>query len=205
MARKKLIHAAAVLLLMTLQSKAQDFYPIWEKGQVPGTNGIIVKDSVVDERIWQVAVPGIYALPATKAENTGTSVLICPGGGYQRASYVYNGFNFAKWFNTLGINVFVLIYRQPHQRNLVNGADAPVQDAQRAMKYIRANAAKWNLDTRKLGVMGISAGGHLASMLSTLRKDLSAINEAGDTDSYRPDFAVLLSPVITMGDRKSVV
>lgn len=178
---------------------AQDFFPIWEKNKVPNVNNIPVQDSVVDERIWQVAVPGIYAFPATKAENTGTAILICPGGGYQRASYVYNGFNLAKWFNTLGINVFVLIYRQPHQRNLVERAIAPLQDAQRAMKYIRANAARWDLKTDKIGVMGVSAGGHLAAMLSTQRNDVARVDDRLDTILFKPDFAVLLSPVITMG------
>lgn len=180
-------------------ANAQEFYPIWQNGKVPGTNKIVIQDSVVNERIWQVATPGLYAFPATKAENTGTTVLICPGGGYARASYVYNGFNFAKWFNSLGINVFVLIYRQPHQRNLTDRANAPVQDAQRAMKFIRAHAAQWNLKTDKIGVMGISAGGHLASSLSTQKKDVTMVKDVLDTFQFRPDFAVLLSPVITMG------
>lgn len=189
-----------LLALMSGETAAQKFFPIWEPGAIPGLNNIPVKDSIVDERIWQVATPGIYAFFATKAENTGTSVLICPGGGYQRASFVYNGFNFANWFNTLGINVFVLIYRQPHQRNLLNGAEAPTQDAQRAIQFIRANAAKWQLDSQKIGVMGISAGGHVAAMLSTQLKDLSTPKDGLDTNSFRPDFAILLSPVITMGE-----
>ncbi|GAB3015894.1 hypothetical protein GCM10027051_19950 [Niabella terrae] len=185
-----------VLLCLTQPATAQTFYPIWENA-IPDQNGIAVTDSVVNERIWQVATPGIYAFEATRAENTGTAVMICPGGGYQRASYVYNGFNFARWFNTLGINVYVLIYRQPHQRNLVDGAKAPLQDAQQAMAFIRSHAADWNLKDGKIGVMGISAGGHLAAMLSAMQQDIRGGH--GISQSFRPDFAVLLSPVITMG------
>lgn len=185
-------------LLVFIRVSAQEFLPIWEKGKVPNQK-YAIPDSIADERAWKVGVPGIYAFPANKAENTGTCILICPGGGYQRASYVYNGFNFARWFNTLGINVFVLVYRLPHQANLKEPAVAPLQDAQRAIKYIRANASAWNIDTARLGVMGISAGGHLAAMLSTNSTDVSKVNDELDMVNYRPGFSVLLSPVITMG------
>jgi len=205
MAYKKIIvHVRFVFSVMAVcigmcRARAQEFFPIYEQGKVPNVNKLTVKDSVVNERIWKVAAPGIYALPATQAENTGTSILICPGGGYERASYVYNGFNFAKWYNTLGINVFVLIYRMPHQANLIDGAEAPIEDAQRAMQYIRANAEQWHLDKNKIGVMGISAGGHVASMLSTRQTDVTQTKDAISLQAFRPDFSVLLSPVTTMG------
>lgn len=188
----------SLLLMVSAKISAQEFMPIWEKGKLPN-HKFTIQDSIAGERAWKVGTPGIYVFPANKAENTGTSILICPGGGYQRASFVYNGFNFARWFNTLGINVFVLIYRLPHQSNLKEPAIAPLQDAQRAIKFIRANALKWQLDTSKLGVMGISAGGHLAAMLSTWASDVSKVKDGWDTLNYRPDFSVLLSPVITMG------
>lgn len=107
----------------------------------------------------------MYVLLANKAENTGTAVLICPGGGYERLSHIYNGLNFARWYNTLGINVFVLINRLPHQIGLINRQLAPVQDAQRAMRYIQANASKWGIKSDKVGVMGVSASGHVAATL----------------------------------------
>ncbi len=188
----------SLLLTVPGEVTAQEFLPIWEKGKIPSQK-YTIPDSIADERAWKVGTPGIYVFPANKAENTGTSILICPGGGYQRASYVYNGFNFARWFNTLGINVFVLVYRLPHQANLKEASIAPLQDAQRAMRYIRSNASRWNLETSKLGVMGISAGGHLAAMLCTQTNDMSKMNDRYDTLNYRPDFSVLLSPVITMG------
>jgi acetyl esterase/lipase len=142
----------------------------------------------------------MYAFIVPKAENTGTAVLICPGGGYERVSHVYNGFNLARWYNIMGINAFVLIYRLPHQADLQQRQVAPLQDAQRAIRLIRNNATQWDLQRDKIGVMGISAGGHVASTLGTHPEDVSSIKDAYDTVSYRPDFMVLLSPVISMGE-----
>jgi acetyl esterase/lipase len=197
MPRKKLIIALCLLYCSNIQ--AQEFIPLWPEGKKPNSNGKKVTDSLFNERIWQVATPGIYAFPVPAAVNNGTTVLICPGGGYERLSHIYNGFTFAKWFNSLGINVFVLIYRLPNQPDLQQRQLAPLQDAQRAIRVIRNNAAKWSLKTDKIGVMGISAGGHVASTLGTHFNDMSSTKDALDTVSYRPDFMVLLSPVITMG------
>jgi acetyl esterase/lipase len=188
-----------MLLFSCTAVQAQQFIPLWPEGKKPNNNGKRVTDSIFNERIWRVATPGIYAFMVPKSDNNGTSILICPGGGYERVSYIYNGFTFAKWFNTIGINVFVLIYRLPNQTDLQQGELAPLQDAQRAMRLIRANAMQWNLRTDRIGVMGISAGGHVASILGTHSNDESAIKDSLDNFSYRPDFMVLLSPVITMG------
>lgn len=195
---KKLV---LILFVITWSSRAiaQQFIPLWPEGKKPNSNGQVVKDSLYNERIWKVGVPGIYAFTVGKSENKGSAVLICPGGGYERLSHLYNGFNFARWFNTLGINAFVLIYRLPHQQDLQQRQLAPLQDAQRAMKLIRANVRQWNLQPDKIGVMGVSAGGHVASTLGTHLQDVSAIKDSLDKTNYRPDFMVLLSPVITMG------
>lgn len=196
---KKIGILLGIILHCVHTTEAQDFYPLWPVGKKPNANGIEITDSIYNERIWRVATPGIYALPATKSENTGTAVLICPGGGYERLSYIYNGFNFARWYNTLGINVFVLINRLPHQADLINKQMAAIQDAQRAIRFIRANAVKWNLKTDKIGTMGISAGGHVAAMLGTSTQDISAVKDSLDKVDFKPNFMVLLSPVITMG------
>jgi len=192
-----------ILLLIGLfcagVATAQQFIPLWPEGKKPNSNGKLITDSIFNERAWRVANPGIYAFPVPKSDNNGTSVLICPGGGYERVSYIYNGFNFAKWFNSLGINVFILVYRLPDQPDLKQRELAGLQDAQRAIRLIRANAVQWNLKTDKIGVMGISAGGHVASTLGTHSRDESAIKDSLDNYSYRPDFMILLSPVITMG------
>lgn len=201
---KKIGILLGIILHCVYAMEAQDFYPIWPVGKKPNANGIAITDSIYNERIWRVATPGIYALPASKAENTGTAVLICPGGGYERLSYIYNGLNFARWYNTLGINVFVLINRLPHQADLINKQTAAIQDAQRAIRFIRANAAKWNLKTDKIGTMGISAGGHVAAMLGTSTQDMSAVKDSLDKVDFKPNFMVLLSPVITMGTEAHV-
>ncbi|NCU02865.1 MAG: alpha/beta hydrolase [Chitinophagaceae bacterium] len=188
-----------LFILLAASTQAQEFVPLWPAGKKPNSNGKTITDSIYNERIWRVATPGIYCFVVPKAENNGTAVLIVPGGGYERLSHLYSGFNLAKWYNTIGVNAFVLIHRLPHQQDLLNKQLVPVQDAQRAMRIIRANAAQWNIKTDKIGIMGISAGGHVASTLGTHAKDESAINDSFTTLSYRPDFMVLLSPVITMG------
>jgi acetyl esterase/lipase len=190
---------SVLLLAVVLKTQAQEFIPLWPKDKKPNFNGIVVTDTIYNERIWRVGNPGIYVFRVNKDENKGSAILICPGGGYERLSYLYNGFNFAKWFNTLGINVFVLINRLPHQADLKQRDIAPLQDAQRAMRIIRSNAAMWGIQKNKIGVMGVSAGGHVASSLGIHEDDVSSIGDAMDTLSFRPDFMVLLSPVITMG------
>lgn len=188
-----------IAIWCNVPSGAQEFIPLWPEGKKPNSNGQVIKDSLYNERILSVGTPGIYSFTVAKSENKGTTVLICPGGGYERLSHLYNGFNFAKWFNTLGINAFVLIYRLPHQQDLRQRQLAPLQDAQRAIRLIRTNASKWGINPDKLGVMGVSAGGHVASTLGTHFEDVSSIKDSLDKISYRPDFMILLSPVITMG------
>ncbi len=186
-------------ILLSVFSKAQEFVPLWQSGKKPNCNDKKITDSIYNERIWRVATPGIYCFVVPKADNNGTAVLIVPGGGYERLSHLYSGFNLAKWYNTIGVNAFVLIHRLPHQQDLINKQLAPVQDAQRALRIIRANAAQWNINIDKVGVMGISAGGHVASTLGTHVKDEAIVNDTLDQYSYRPNFMVLLSPVVTMG------
>src|SRR5688572_24929721 len=178
---------------------SQEFIPLWPDGNKPNANGKKITDSLFNERIWRGATPRIHPFVVPKSENKGTAVLICPGGGYERLSHLYNGFNLAKWYNSIGINAFVLIYRLPHQQDLQQRQLAPLQDAQRAMRLIRANASKWNIKSDKIGVMGVSAGGHVASTLGTHFEDVSSVNDYLDTFSYRSNFMILLSPVISMG------
>ena len=193
---KKLVVLAFLIIAQHLH--AQQFMPIWPEGKKPNANGKVVKDSI-SNRVWQVGTPGVYAFVVQKEENAGTAVLICPGGGYERLAYLQSGYTLAKWYNTHGISAFVLNYRLPNQIDLVNRKIAPLQDAQRAMKFIRANADQWFTQRDKIGVMGISAGGHLASWLGESEEDFSLIKDALDTVNYHPDFMVLLSPVISLG------
>ncbi len=186
-------------IFLGLVAGAQSFISLWPDGKKPNFNGHAVTDTLYNDRIWRVGTPGMYSFLVPKQENKGTAVLICPGGGYERLSHLYNGFNLAHWFNANGINAFVLIYRLPHQQDLINRELAPLQDAQRAMRIIRANAAAWGIDSSKVGIMGTSAGGHVASTLGTHPEDVASVHDSLDQLPFRPDFMILLSPVITMG------
>jgi len=128
----------------------------------------------------------------------GTAVVICPGGGYQLLAVDHEGRQIAEWFNSLGVSAFVWEYRH---RKRGYGHPAPLQDAQRAVRTIRARAVEWNIRPNQIGIIGFSAGGHLASSVSTHF-------DAGDPKaadpiqrvSCRPDFAVLCYPVIVFDE-----
>lgn len=184
----------------TSPEKFAEFIPLYPQGKMPNSRGLNLKDSIANERIYRVGTPGIYAFFPSSTENKGAAVLICPGGGYERLAYVISGTQLAKWFNTIGISAFVLNYRLPNSPDLVQREIGPLQDAQRAIKIIRANAAKWGIKRDKIGVQGSSAGGHLAMMLSNQNTDHSTIKDALDTVAFRPDFAVLVSPVVDLGE-----
>lgn len=187
-----------LLLLIVLNCHAQEFIPLWPKGKMPNSKGVTLEHIEERERITQVAIPGMYAFLPPKEEQNGTSVLILPGGGYHHLTYNLGGFQLAKWLNTQGITAFVLIYRLPTSPDLTEPFKGPIQDAQRAMKLIRANASKWGLHPLKTGVMGTSAGGHLASVLGTHTEDFSNIKDSISEFTFKPDFMILVSAVITM-------
>ncbi|MDI3319228.1 alpha/beta hydrolase [Pinibacter soli] len=178
---------------------AQNFTPLWPSGRMPNSKGLQLRDSIVNDRIIQVGVPGFYSFFPAKEENTGAAILIFPGGGYHHLTYDLGGFQLAKWFNSMGISAFVVNYRLPTSPDLVHCELGPLQDAQRAMRIIRANAAKWKIDPAKIGVQGSSAGGHVAAMMGCLKDDVSRINDSLDKISFQADFMILVSPVISMG------
>ncbi len=188
------------LLIMPLAANAQEFIPLWEKGRMPNSKGIELKDEIRSERVYQVGTPGFYAFFPSNQENKGAAVLICPGGGYERLAYVISGTQLAKWFNSIGVSAFVLNYRLPNSPDLKQREIAPLQDAQRAVKIIRANAEKWRIKSNKIGIMGTSAGGHLAANLGTATEDLAKTGDDLDKQSFEPNFMILISPVITMGE-----
>lgn len=196
---KQIILLIILYFITSTHVISQEAIPLWEKGKVPNENGKTVTDSIANERVFRVAAPRMLAYFPSNQENKRTAVLIVPGGGYVRLAYLVAGTQIAKWFNTLGINAFVLLHRLPQAPNVVDGRTAPIQDAQRALRTIRVNAQKWNIDADKIGVMGFSAGGHVASTLGTHQKDYAAIGDYLDTLSFRPDFMLLISPVITFG------
>lgn len=130
------------------------------------------------------------------AKGNGAAIVICPGGGYQRLVTGGEGHGIAKWLNQHGITGIVLEYRMPHGRTYV-----PLMDAQRAIRVVRANAKRWDIDPDRIGIMGFSAGGHLASTAAThFDKGNPRAKELIDRESSRPDFAILVYPVVTMGE-----
>jgi acetyl esterase/lipase len=148
--------------------------------------------------ISNVQDPGIAVYLPAKRQATGEAVLICPGGGYNILAYDWEGVDIARWFNSKGIAAIVLRYRLPVAKTPGIRHDAPLADVQRAMRLIRFNAEQWNIDENKIGVIGFSAGGHLASTLGTkydhvISKPVDAI----DLVSARPDFMILVYPVIS--------
>ena len=188
-----------LLLMSIVETQAQEFMPLWTKGKMPNSKGLVVKDSINNERVMQVGMPGIHAFFTSNQENKGAAVLIIPGGGYHHLSYNISGFQLAKWFNTIGINAFVLTHRLPISTDLKEREKAPLQDAERAMRIIRKNAVAWKIDTNKIGVMGCSAGGHLAASLGTIKDDFAKVGDEFDAYSFQPNFMILISPVIDMG------
>lgn len=187
------------LICFTGVVSAQEFMPLYPNGKIPNSKGTKRNDSIANERVYRVATPGMYCFFPSKQENKGAAVIICPGGGYERLAYVISGTQLAKWFNTMGISAFVLNYRLPNDPDLIDRAKGPLQDAQRAIKVVRFNAVNWGIKPDKIGIQGSSAGGHLASWAGTAAVDLSRLGDNLDTLSAKPDFMILVSPVIDMG------
>lgn len=146
-------------------------------------------------RISKVTNPTLTVFTPTKENANGTAIIICPGGGYIHLAFAKEGVEVAKWLNSFGVTAFVLKYRLPSSKIMKNKSIGPLQDAQRAMRIVRGNAKQWNLNPDKIGIMGFSAGGHLAASLSTLYNQ-KVYNS--NTVSARPDFSILLYPVISM-------
>jgi acetyl esterase/lipase len=182
-----------------LHATAQESIPLWPKGKMPNSKGMNLKDSIANERVYRVGTPGMYAFFPSAQENKGAAVIICPGGGYERLAYVISGTQLAKWFNTMGISAFVLNYRLPNSSDLKQRELGPLQDVQRAIRVVRANAARWGIKEDKIGVQGSSAGGHLAATAGTQTTDVSAIGDSLNAVSFRPNYMILVSPVIDLG------
>ena len=155
------------------------------------------KENIDGGNVSLVIQPQLLAFFPPEGKANGTSVVICPGGGYARLSIVKEGQKIAEKFNEIGITAFVLKYRLPSDQIMVDKTIGPLQDAQRAIQIVRENAVKWKLDPARVGIMGFSAGGHLASTAGT--QYVKAVIANPDHVNLRPDFMILLYPVITFG------
>jgi acetyl esterase/lipase len=173
---------------------------VWT-GNIPGSienpSYIAVTDS---NDHWiktrKVSNPTLDFYPVKPGMRNGTSVIICPGGGYWGLAIQHEGSQIAKWFNSFGVTAFVLKYRLPDDAIMKDKSIGPLQDAQEAIRQVRRHARECNINPNKIGIMGFSAGGHLASTLSTHFNE--KVYNPMDTTSARPDFSILIYPVISM-------
>lgn len=181
--------------------------PLWPEG-VPGAKAGLGPERVEDGRVSNVSEPTLTVFAPAVDRPNGTAVIICPGGGYVRLSTQREGEQYAAWLSTLGITSFVLKYRMAEF-----GHPAPLQDVLRAVRLVRSRAARFRVRADRIGVMGSSAGGHLAASAGTLfDHPLGRTGAELDKLSARPDFLVLMYPVIAMegpavhaGSRKALL
>jgi len=188
-------------LLLTTATLTAQYQPLYKT--IPNQKPVVNResDTVIDKGILIVRNISEPAYRYFRVKEDGVKrpcVIICPGGGYSIAAAGHEGTDVARYLNSIGINALVLKYRMPNDANQPDKTIAPLQDVQRAMYLTRTNAAAWGIDAGKIGVMGFSAGAHLAASLATHYADVKIPME--QTVSLRPDFQVLLYPVISMTD-----
>ncbi|WP_071146376.1 alpha/beta hydrolase [Bacteroides ihuae] len=178
---KTILITVLLSLAMSVQAQKPIELPLWPNG-APNTNGQKGEEKDGENgRVSNIIKPDITVYCADKPN--GMAIIMCPGGGYARLAMNHEGHDMAAWFNTQGITYIVLKYRMPNGHN-----EVPLSDAEQAIRLVRQHAAEWKIDPIKVGIMGASAGGHLASTLATHYS----------SKETRPDFQILLYPVVTM-------
>jgi acetyl esterase/lipase len=180
---------------------AQQVLPLYP-GAIPGAKPtpvdyqeIITMRAERGAGITKVSLPTLTLYQPAKVKSNGTAIIICPGGGYSGLAMGHEGYQVAERFASIGVTAFVLKYRLPNDAIMTDKSVGPLQDVQQAIYNVRKNAEKFNVDPAKIGIMGFSAGGHLASSLTVHYKDVKIENKEGV--SLRPDFSVLIYPVIS--------
>lgn len=196
------IHALLLFLsgVVSHGAAAQQEIPLYS-GTIPNSTGHTMKASGLALEgktfvYYTVDTPSLKVYLPHGTQKKNIAIIIIPGGGYGALYYASEGTDIAEAFQKNGIACFILKYRLPNDATMKDKSIGPLQDAQQAIKIIRTNAVKWNLDTAKIGVIGYSAGGHLASSLGT-HYSKSYIDNP-DSISLRPDFMILVYPVISM-------
>ena len=186
----------------SVKSIAQTYINLYPKAvpnSIPGPDQEThIANASVDSLTYKVSIPGLTIFLPAKEKATGTAVIICPGGGYGTLLTKREGSEVARAFNRLGIAAFVVKYRLPDPKIMKDQSIGPIQDAQQAIKIVRERAMEFGIDPTKIGIMGFSAGGHLASTAGTHFKT-RYIDEPGKT-SLRPDFMILINPVVSFND-----
>src|SRR5450432_1776845 len=189
----------SLLLITFIQMQAQTEIPLYA-GEIPNSRPTVDKQSaryipdsiLIVDKVSRPAL--IVFLPKEKKAN-GLSVIICPGGGYNCLAMGHEGIDVAKKFNQYGITAFVLKYRIPDDSTMIKKEIGPIQDAQRAIQLVRSRSKEWGINPSRIGIMGFSAGGHLASTAGT-HFEKNYIDNPKKI-SLRPDFMILIYPVIS--------
>ena len=202
MKRKPIIITALLINLLGLNVSAQTEYPLY-KGEIPNSIPNTVKEVVEvsksgNSSLSKVTVPTIKVYLPEKNKATGAAVVICPGGGYAHLAMTHEGDQVADEFTKIGVAAIVLKYRLPSDESMKEKSIGPLQDAQQAIKMVREHASEWNVNPAKVGILGFSAGGHLASTAGTHFKEALIPNL--DNLNLRPDFMILVYPVISFSD-----
>lgn len=200
---KKLLTLFVNLTCFALISTSQTVIPLYpdsipnskavpddEKQDTNAANGRI--------SITKVSRPALTIYLPPKEKANGAAIVVVPGGGYHAEASTHEGSDVAKRFNEMGVAAFVLKYRLPSDETMINKEIGPVQDAQRAIQLVREKAKEWGIDKDRVGIIGFSAGGHLASTAGT-HFNHAYIN-VGKKVNLRPDFMILIYPVISFAD-----
>lgn len=181
---------------------AQETFPLYKTGvpnsrPAPDQEVTLIRDAK-HINISKISIPTLSVYLPSPEKANGTAIIICPGGGYVNTAIGHEGFDVAKTLNAMGIAAFVLKYRIPNDSTMVKKEIGPLQDAQRAIQIVRQRAAEWKVNPSHVGILGFSAGGHLASTAGTHFTKTAIDNK--DNINLRPDFLVLLYPVISLSD-----
>lgn len=189
------------LIVVSLSTTAQQEIKLYNSAVPNSKDATDIKENNVKSqdgysRVSLVSEPVIYAYLPEKETNTGKAVIICPGGGYGILSIDKEGHDVAIRLASQGVSAFVLKYRLPNDALMHQKHIGPLQDAQRAIQLVRQNADKWNISPSQVGIAGFSAGGHLASTAGTHYQEAYIDNP--ENTSLRPDFMLLMYPVISM-------
>jgi acetyl esterase/lipase len=201
--------AILVSVMISLSSMAQDFkLKVWPNG-APDSNGMTQPEETFEgKRVRNVSEAEMFVYLPKKEINTGAAIVICPGGGYMIEAMDHEGYDLAEWLAGQGVAGIVLKYRLPYGHH-----EIPLEDVQRVLRIVRQKAAEWGINPVKVGIAGSSAGGHLASTAGT-HFDLGKPDSADPIEKFscRPDFMLLLYPVITfdeefghMGSRTNLI
>lgn len=198
---KKVIFCLLVIVFYAFDSNAQEEIKLWSDN-IPFSTGVIGEEEVQEHgRVRNIQDPTITVYLPDPGKATGAAVVICPGGGYWLLAIQHEGHDIARWLNTIGVAGIVLKNRLPTSENITNNSDVALTDALRAIRMVRHRSADWGVNPGKIGIMGFSAGGHLASTAGThYDKGIESDPDPVQQQSSRPDFMILMYPVINMTD-----